>query len=435
MKSLVNLILLAILFLALSQYVLHHNRRVAREGIRVTLEVWDVPPKSLPRQRQLWDETVRRFEEQHPDIRILGLERRYSPEEFITVMAGGKGPDVVKVWAGNIHTLASLGFLAPVDEYVSTWSQKDFIKPVLWESVGLGGRLYGVPADTYFLFLLYRKDLFARAGLDPARPPATWDEMASFARSLTDRSRGRYGIGLVPKTWYFQDFVWQAGGEMVRLDAKGRPRAAFQEAPAVQALQFWRDLRWKHNVLQPNVLAREDELLHLFALGQVAMIFGVGNDLPPLLARYRMDPDSVGIAPLPAGPAGRAAHLGGQVYVLNTTSNRERRDAAWKFIEFELSPANQLWKWNRMNELGMPIFPGAFSSATELANLPQFAMVQDALQTARIAPHVNGWPQVRDLLDGEPLQAVLLDPKEDPATLLLSFARKADREVFSKLDP
>jgi ABC-type glycerol-3-phosphate transport system substrate-binding protein len=430
MKNFLYLILLAALVFTASQFVRRHNRTALREGIRVSIEVWDVPPRSLPRQRQLWDETVRRFEELNPDVRVVGVERQYSPEEFITVMAGGKGPDVVKVWAGNIQTLASLGFLAPLDDYTAGWSQKDFVKPVLWESVGLQGRTYGVPADTYFLFLLYRKDLFSKAGLDPERPPANWDELVAYGKALTDRSRGRYGVGLVPKTWYFQDFVWQAGGEMVRVDDQGRARSAFQEPPAVQALRFWKDLRWKHDILQPNLLTREDELLHLFALGKVAMIFGVGNDLPPLLVRYRMDPSTVGIAPLPAGPAGRAAHLGGQVYVMNVTSPKDRKDAAWRFIEFELSPANQLWKWNRMNELGMPVFPGAFSSTTEVANLPEFSMVQDALATARIEPHVKGWPQVRALLDQEPLQAVLLDPGEDPATLLLAHAMKADREIF-----
>jgi multiple sugar transport system substrate-binding protein len=432
MKKIIFIVILALLALGASQYVQRHNRKSIKDRLRVTLEVWNVPPKSLPQQRRIWDETVRRFEVLYPGIGVLGVERDYTPEEFITVMAGGKGPDVVKVWTGNITTLASLGFLAPVDEFVDGWSQKDFMKNVLWESVSLDGKYYGIPADTYFLFLLYRKDLFTKANLNPDFPPSTWEELAAAARSLTDRVRGRYGLGLAPRTWYFQDFVWQAGGEMVRVAENGRVQSAFQEAPAVQALQFWKDLRWKYDVLQPNILARETELLHLFALGKVAMIFGVGNDLPALITRYKIDPDSIGIAPLPAGPKGRAAHLGGQVYVLNATSSRENREAAWKFIEFELSPANQLWKWNRMHELGMPIFPGAFSATTEVANLPEFRMVQDAMETARIEPHVNGWQQVRDLLDAEPLQAVLLDKSEDPATLLLAHALKADREIFGK---
>jgi hypothetical protein len=61
-------------------------------------------------------------------------------------------------------------------------------------------------------------------------------------------------------------------------------------------------------------------------------------------------------------------------------------------------------------------------------------MVQDALSTAHFEPHVNGWPQVRDLLDEDPLQEVFLDPDADPGQLLLEYAKKADREIFSKMN-
>jgi len=381
--------------------------------------------------RQIWEESVKQFEMENPGIRIEGVEREYQPEEFITVMAGGKGPDLVKVWAGSIQTLANLGFLAPVDGYFQNWSQRDYIKPVLLESTKVEDHYYGVPADSYFLFLLYRKDLFTAAGLNPETPPSNWEELVSAAKALTQREKGQFGLGLSPKTWFFQDFVWQAGGEMTRM-VDGKPRAAFAEPPAVQALRFWKDLRWKYRVLQPDPLMPETELLHLFALGKIAMTFGTENQLPALITRYKIDPKSFGIAPLPAGPAGRAAHLSGDVYVISSAAPEERKNAAWKWIEFELSPANQLRKWLRMHELNMVLFPGAFSSATQVANLPEFKMVQDALETARVESHVNGWPQVRDMLDEDPLQEVFLDPGADPQELLTSYAKEADRSILAK---
>ena len=175
----------------------------------------------------------------------------------------------------------------------------------------------------------------------------------------------------------------------------------------------------------------EAELLHLFALGKVGMMFGVANDLPSLIARYKMDPDAFGIAPLPAGPSGRAAHLSGEVFVLNATASEENKQAAWKWVQFDLSPITQLWKWNRMHELKMPIFPSAFSSATDVMNLPDFKMVKDALDSAKVEPHVPGWPQVRDMLDDDPLQSILLDPDADPQLLLTSFAKEADQRFLS----
>lgn len=431
MKNILLILLFAGLFFGLSQLFIEQNHQPPGDG-RVHLMMWNVPPKSLPLDRQLWEETVDRFQKDNPNIVIEGVEREYQPEEFITVMAGGKGPDLVKVWAGAIQTLASLGFLEPIDNYMQNWSQQDFMPPSMWQSTQVGKHLYGIPADTNFLFLFYRKDRFLEAGIPADQPPSTWADLETTAKKLTNRSAGHYGLGLVPKTWYFQDFVWQAGGEMVRLE-NGRTRAAFAEAPAVQALQFWKDLRWKDDVLQPNVLTDEPELLHLFALGKVAMMFGVANQLPPLISRYKIDPQTIGIAPLPAGPAGKAAHLGGNVYVINSTADEERKKAAWKWIEFELSPPNQLWKLERMKELKMVMFPGAFSPSVRLDNLPEFKMVADCMDTAKFEPHVNGWPQVRDLLDADPLQNVLLDPQADPQGLLLSFARQADRDIFAKL--
>ncbi len=434
MKKLFFVFLFAFLFFALAQFLLQRNHQILEDKSVVHLTLWNVPPKSLPLDRQLWDETVSRFEKDNPDIKIEGVEREYQPEEFITVMAGGKGPDLVKVWAGAIQTLASLGFLEPIDTYIQNWTQQDFINPALWQSTQVGSHLYGIPADTYFLFLLYRKDLFAKAGLNPDNPPATWDDLVTDAKALTRRESGQYGLGLVPKTWYFQDFVWQAGGEMVRTQ-DGKSHAAFAEPPAVLALKFWKDLKWKYNVLQPDILIQEPELLHLFALGKVAMILGVANELPALISRYKIDPQTFGIAPLPAGPAGHAAHLGGNIYVINSSTSDEKKKAAWKWIEFELSPLNQLWKWERMHELNMVIFPGAFGSSTEVTNIPEFKLVKDALDSAKFEPHVNGWPQVRDLLDEDPLQNIFLDPNADPQALLSVFAKEADRDILLKTSP
>ncbi|HVZ81384.1 MAG TPA: sugar ABC transporter substrate-binding protein [bacterium] len=430
MKNVLLILLAAGLFFGLSQFFIQQNHRPPDGQVHLTL--WNMPPKSLPLDRQLWEEEVQRFEKENPGIAVEGVEREYQPEEFITVMAGGKGPDLVKVWAGAIQTLASLGFLEPIDSYMQNWSQQDFMPPTMWQSTQVGSHLYGVPSDTNFLFLFYRKDLFTEAGIPADQPPANWADLQADARKLTHRNAGQYGLGLIPKTWYFQDFVWQAGGEMIRME-NGKPRAAFAEAPAVLALQFWKDLRFKDNVLQPDVLIQEPELLHLFALGKVAMMFGVANQLPPLISRYKIDPKTIGIAPLPAGPAGKAAHLGGNVYVINSTADEDRKKAAWKWIEFDLSPVNQLWKWTRMRELGMVIFPGAFSPSAQVNNLPEFQMVADSMNMAKFEPHVNGWPQVRDLLDSDPLQNILLDPEADPRALLLSFARQADRDIFAKV--
>jgi len=95
---------------------------------------------------------------------------------------------------------------------------------------------------------------------------------------------------------------------------------------------------------------------------------------------------------MPAGPAGHAAIWGGTC-LSSIPRVREKKAAAWKWVDFELSPGNQLWKWNRMHDLKMIIFPGAFSTAAQIANIPEFAMVENIMQTARVEPTWQAGPR------------------------------------------
>lgn len=398
------------------------------------LEVWNKPSSRQTKELKLWKETVLRFEQENPEIKIKGIEREFSPQEFVTAMAGGKGPDVMHVWIGMLPTLARQGFIAPLDDYLKDWDQKDYIPPIVWEPATVKGKAYGVPRDTYFMVLFYRKDLFRQAGLDPDRPPQNWLELTDYAHRLTRSDKGQYGFGLTPTTWNFMDFVWQNGGNLVAQDEQGRWRARLDSPPVLETLKFWRDLKWKEKVLPPNALAGEEEVSQMFALGRVAMMMGVAMQLPTLINKYGLDMKETGIAPLPAGPQGlRASHAGGEVFIINASIPRERQQAAWKYIRFELSPANQLWKWVRMNELGMTIFPGAFAASTNLLNMPEFAMVKEELLHVRNEPHLAEWPLIKDALDNDPLQAIFVKPDLDVDRYLRAFNRKVNERFLDRL--
>jgi ABC-type glycerol-3-phosphate transport system substrate-binding protein len=388
----------------------------------VAIEVWNKPPSRQTKELQLWKETVLRFEQEYPNIKIKGVEREFSPQEFVTAMAGGKGPDVMHVWISTLPILARQGFIAPLDEKLQNWDQKDYIPASVWEPAQVGHKIYGVPRDTYFTVLFYRKDLFRAAGLDPERPPQNWQELVAYAVRLTKPELGQFGLGLTPRTSNFIDFVGQNGGELVRRDEHGRWQMRLDSKEVLGALRFWRDLKWRYRVLPPNSLPSHEDVSQMFALGRVGMMMGVAIELPTLINKYGLNLKDAGIAPLPAGPLGlRATHAGGEVFVINASIPKERQEAAWKYIQFELSPGNQLWKWVRMNELGMTIFPGAFSASTNLLNLPEFAMVKEEIAHVRNEPHLAEWPQIKDALDNDPLEAVFVKPNLEIAAYLTAF--------------
>jgi ABC-type glycerol-3-phosphate transport system substrate-binding protein len=312
-----------------------------------------------------------------------------------------------------------------MEELIQGWDQKDLIPELFWEPTRGRGHSWGVPYDSYFYTLLIRRDLWVAAGLDPEKPPANWDELAAAARILSKPEQGQAGFGFSPKASFFLDFVWQAGGEFFRKDpASGALQPAFQDNQGVAALNFLRELRFTQKVMQMNPLAGEDELKLLFATGKLAMMPGVANQMPDLITRFGMRPEDLIIAPLPSGPTGiRASHSGGDYFIINADTKGKKREAAWAYIRHVLSPINQLSKWDQMKKLGMPIFPGAFSVATDLTSRPEFKLVKDALDYARSEPSVDNWPRIKDYLETMVLEQAFTDPNADLSQLLNDAAR------------
>jgi multiple sugar transport system substrate-binding protein len=392
------------------------------------LVVWNQPPEARPAERQLWDEEAADFAKDYSatsgqPTTVRAISRPFIQQQFVSVMASGKGPDVAHIWVGALPTLARQGLLAPLDAESGAWDQHDLIPPVLWEPARSEGKTYGVPCDSYFYVLLIRRDLYVKAGLDPEHPPANWDELEADAKKMTDPAQGIAGFAFTPTAEGFMDFVWQAGGELLHTEADGRVRPAFNENPGVIAMTFLRRLRFEDGVMQPNPLASKDELAQLFALGKVAMMMGVPNQMPDLISRYGLKPENLLLAPLPAGPTGvQATHAGGDYFVVNAEASPARKAAAWAYIKHVLSPINQLRRWNRLNELKVPIFPGAFATTAQLNNLPQFKLVQDALSVARSEPYLANWPLIKDHLESNLLQTLFVTPDADVEGLLKQAA-------------
>lgn len=394
------------------------------------LTVWNRPPEARSAERQLWDEEAASFaadwskQSHDPDFKINAIARDYIQQQFVSVMAGGKGPDVAHVWVGALPTLARQGLLAPLDAETSAWDQRDFVPQVLWDPAKVDGATYGVPRDSYVTVLLVRKDLWLKAGLDPAQPPSDWQALEADAQRMNDPEHGVSGFGFAPTAEAFMDFVWQAGGELL-VSEGGTVRPAFQENAGSAAITFLRRLRFDDQVMQPNPLASQDELAQLFALGHLGMMTGVPSQMPDLISRYGLQSDQLLLFPLPAGPSGqKATHASGEYYIINAASSPEKKAAAWAYIRAMLSPINQLFRWKRMKELGIPVFPGAFSTTAQLNNLPEFRLVQDTLASARSQPYLPNWPLIKDHLETTLLQRLFTQRDADVDGLLKQAAQE-----------
>lgn len=300
------------------------------------------------------EDLVARFEEEHPDIDLVP---QYIPtgdalvQKLITAVRSNTAPDISWIHADYLEALVDADAIYPMARFIDgpdglAPEDLEDIYPALLTYASYRGTLYSLPMEATNLGLLYNKDLFREAGLDPERPPRTWDELVSYSEQLLlDRNNdGRYErIGfLVPVSpgtgpdgpwmvWQWMPFLWQAGGYLIDLP---QTEVLYGEEPGVEALGLWKRLY----DLQ-NQKSFTNEYQSAFVSQQGAMMLDGPWNLPnyPRLLRGI----DWGIAPLPAGPHKQATVVGGEYLAIFKQSKNP--DAAWKFLKWMVRPDVQAY--------------------------------------------------------------------------------------------
>ncbi len=233
---------------------------------------------------------------------------------------------------GGIADLGPHLVRAPIPDFPDAWT------PSLLKSQAFAGGFWGMPYHDGPQCLIYRKDLFAQAGLSP---PATWDQFVAAARRLHAPERGQFGtvLALFPDGHNsFYDFcihIWTRGGEP--FDGRGRPHLASEQA--VAALEFLRALANDITAIAPRP-ERLDSVAsgRLFCEGRIALMtnwfgFAALGDSAEVPVKGKIE-----IAPLPAGAGGRSVSL--NVFWMLTLASGSRNPAlAWDFMRHAATPA------------------------------------------------------------------------------------------------
>lgn len=136
---------------------------------------------------QAMNQLIERFNAENPDIVVVQETFPFDSYEQVvaTAVAAGQGPDVVQLFYGYVNAWSRAGYVEPLpQEHIPhEWIEEYFVPMV--QSVKLDGEYYGLPTAVRSLALFYNKDMFREAGLDPERPPETWDEFVEYAQALT----------------------------------------------------------------------------------------------------------------------------------------------------------------------------------------------------------------------------------------------------------
>jgi ABC-type glycerol-3-phosphate transport system substrate-binding protein len=391
-------------------------------------------------------EDIARFNKIYPEIEVRWTDRSYSPDSFSTSMAGGTAEDVIRLPATEGYVIER-GYALDLSKLLAGWKYKEQLNKEVLTPFIRKGHVYALPIDGYMMGLLYNKKLFREAGLVDAqgktKAPADWDEFVAAAKKLTNKQKGIAGFFIMGNGaqagWGFLNWVWQAGGDFEQ-ERGGKWKAVFGEDEAVEALKFVSDLRWKHDVLQSSLLANFNDMRPRFASGQVGMMFSAQDAIPALANQYDMKLEDIGMALLPAGPAGRANQMGGNYYIINPKRPAKVQAAAFKWITWKVlgSMDPQRIRENgedlrRQGQIGtltaLHVFTGETDSKAREAAEPYKDVLVDfpevwneAVKYMRPEPSFFCQQLYSEYL-GPAVQAVLTGKNADPKALLKNAAR------------
>lgn len=317
---------------------------------RVTITFWHSLVQST---RPALEELILRFEEAHPNIRI---NAQYIPtgdalaQKLITAVQSNSAPDISWIHSHYLGDLVAANAVYAMSHFTEgenglTDEELADIYPALIQYASWQGTLYSLPMEATNLGLVYNKDLFREAGLDPERPPQTWDDLREYSRKLV---RDRNGDGrneqigfFVPAVsatgpqgpymmWQWTPFLWQAGGFLVNEEMT---RVLFDSEAGVEALTLWSDIYRMQN--QSTFTA--DDPLTVMASQQIAMMLdGPWNipRYPELFSRF-----DYGVAMLPEGPVKRATVVAGEYLAIFRQSAHP--EEAWEFVKWMVQPETQ----------------------------------------------------------------------------------------------
>lgn len=322
----------------------------------------------------------------------------------------------------NLQPFVDRDGLDPAQFWTFTWNE------ALYE-----GDVYGIPFETDVRVLYWNKQAFAEVGLDPNRPPQTWDELLDYADKLDIKNDdGSYKrIGFFP-LWNVGPDFWELTTGYTRVQADGRPVVDAPEViETLEWVKSWVDRYGGWQAVQNFKAQFGAPPNDVFMAGGTAMLVDVGgyNSTLNFYRPYHVAADGTrarmdwGISFLPYKKV-KAGWSGG--FALSIPRGAKHPDAAWEFIKCLSGPEAQA-SWAR-DTYAIPTNRGTAYDPVLLAD-PYWAAIMENMEWSTGSTYVPAYPNWTEQL-GPRLEKVWTG--EMSATDAMKEAQAAIDETIKK---
>lgn len=273
--------------------------------------------------------------------------------EYITKVgaasAAGTPPDIIAVDLIYVPQFAAAGQLVDISDKARNLPYFDQLSPSHVRLATYEGNIYALPFNAEGSILLWNKDLFEQAGLDPETPPANWGEIAAASEQITalaDDIYGYYFSGACAgcNAFTFLPLIWASGGDVLSDDGT---EATVTDPNVAAALDFYRQL-WENGQMPPGAQADTgSDFANAFTTGKIGMVGSGAFAISMLKNDY---PDiNFGVTYLPGAEDGVSSFAGGDS--IGIPSGSKYPDQAFEFIEWMTTDEVQLEQYAAASSL------------------------------------------------------------------------------------
>lgn len=314
-------------------------------GKPVEIEYWHVASDSFGGQtvRELVDD----FNKTHPNIKVT---EKFNPDMYKgltqnlqAAVASGQTPDVVQMGWDFLNYANENFDHQDINKLFADNGDSNFMKDTFEPNIAklaqtADGTQVGVPYSLSVPVLYYNPEIFKAAGLDPNKPPKTWEEVHQYAQQIKDKTGSpAFFMQEYADTSANQALVESNGGTMLKQEG-GKWKAGFDTPEAAQGYQFIADMV-KDGI---GLHATNEEGFQAFTSGKLAMV------CTTIGKRANFEKSSqfqVMTTSFPAFGNKPVKVPAGGNFLMVLSKDKDKQKAAAEFIKY-LESADNLTKWD-----------------------------------------------------------------------------------------
>ncbi|MFI7891011.1 extracellular solute-binding protein [Streptomyces sp. CACIS-1.16CA] len=350
---------------------------------RTTVDVW-LMRDSVSAQFQ--KEFTADFENRHPtiDVKIQIQEWDGIGQKITAALASNDAPDVIEAGNTQVAQYAESGGLLDLSDRKDELNGDDWLRG-LAEPGSYEGKQYGIPYYAANRVVIYRTDLFEKAGVDAAgiKTREQWiDATAKLNKG------GTQGIYLPGQMWYaLAGFIWDEGGDLAA-ESGGKWSGALDTPEALRGMEFYEQLQALGK--GPKDSDEDDPpQAEVMAQGQVAQVISTPGGANVIAENNPELKGKLAFFPIP----GKTADTPGAVFTggsdLVVPAAAAHPDEAVTFIK-ELTGDT----WQKKLAVAMSYVPNRTSLASAVAEDPGAAAMAVGAANGHATPNTPGWAAV-----------------------------------------